>query len=83
MKGQIKYIVEKGVDITFEERKRLTSLYPFDTMEVDDSFLLGSHDDKVRTTILQRAKYWAKIEGEGKQFKTRMTDDGFRIWRTK
>ena len=83
MQGTINYTIEQGFILELEQRKGLTELYPFDTMKVDDSFLLGSFNNTVRTSCLNRAKYFSDQEGKDKKFSSRMTVEGYRIWRIK
>lgn len=81
--GTINYVIEKGFILDHEERKGLNENYPWDKMKVDDSFLLGSFDNKVRNTCMNSCLYFKGKYKTKKDFKSRMTDEGFRIWRTK
>ena len=78
--------IDKAVPIpeTKKTGKR-RSLYPFENMEVNDSFLVPN-PLKLTTLILRNrvnsaAAYHSKIDGM--KFTVRDTVEGIRVWRTK
>lgn len=84
--------IEKGIPIPFE----ITSMYPYEGMEVGDSFLITTEDAKEVTNTRQKisasiAKFINHDSGKFKNwdFKSKMQRNenwdivGFRIWRTK
>ena len=53
-------------------------IYPWDKMEVGDSFLVkGKNAASVRTVV------WFAGKQHGRKFSTRTVDDGVRVWRIK
>lgn len=57
-------------------------IYPFDKMEVGDSFEVA--DFAERNTVASAARSWAKRNKKKMEFQTAATENGkFRIWRTK
>jgi hypothetical protein len=85
-------------DVPMPERKRVLppgrkSLYPFDKLEVNHSFLvafdeLGSTEDnaKLRTRVsraVTSANKAAKDNGTGKFFQVRVEEAGVGVWRTR
>lgn len=55
-------------------------LYPFDIMEVNDSFL--AEGMKTAANLYACISRYVKKEGAGKRFTVRKTEEGFRVWRT-
>lgn len=54
--------------------------YPFRDMEVGDSFLVATKQDRERA----KATLWYFTRsniGKGRKFASRKVDDGYRIWR--
>lgn len=69
--------LQKGIPIP-NKRYGLTSKYPFDNMEVGDSFVASKH------SILSVARNWARINKKDYKFTTRkIAENKIRIWRIK
>ena len=79
--GTINYVIEKGIILEADVRKSLNDNYPWDSLEVGDSFLLGSFDNKVRTACMNSWGYFKRKYKSKMNMKSRMTEEGFRIWR--
>lgn len=67
--------IEKNVELKPSTRNRK---YPFNTMDVGDSFYVQPGLDF--TKIRQAAFAWGKINK--RKFSTRKDGDGYRVWRT-
>jgi hypothetical protein len=67
--------IEKGIP---QNIKSMRMQYPFDKMDVGDSFLVkgGEQGMKARSA----AGNWGKVNG--KKFSTRKVGDDYRVWRT-
>jgi len=79
------YKIEKNIPKT---RGKGNKTYPFDEMEVGDSFLINVPADRKLNTMqaqtLSAALSYASHDGNGKKFTTRrQSDTSFRIWRVK
>jgi len=68
--------VEKGIDVPPRKSRRGKSKYPFDQMDVGDSFL--ARGVKLQTLTTAAAHYGKPL---GKKFTARTLDDGIRVWR--
>lgn len=69
-------VIEKGVPLPQKQQhKKRKSIYPFDEMEVGDSFLIQENDKKVRASACVYAKR------TGKKFSIRKTGTAHRCWR--
>ena len=55
--------------------------YPFDRMEVGDSFFLPPRKDGVLPNVNAAAKQWG--DKRGRKFSVRSVDGGVRVWRVK
>lgn len=69
--------IESGKPIPPDPRKK----YPFDQMEVGDSFFvpLGDNEQRVKKTVSNCARSFGKRVGQ--RFSIRSDGDGIRIWR--
>lgn len=67
--------VEKGITVP---RVRRYTKYPFDKMEVGDSFYC---DGATRNSIASSASRYARNKGQGKKFTIRKEGNGCRCWR--
>lgn len=70
--------IEKGIPIPNTKGRK--SKYPFDKMEVGDSFKLK---DVPKNTVLNAANSWAKRNKKKVKFTIRFIDNVTRIWRIK
>ena len=70
------YEVEKGIEIPGGGKKK----YPWDEMEVGDSFFIPGLGEVPRN-IASSAPTHRKKRGE--KYTTRKVEGGYRIWRTK
>lgn len=73
--------IDKNIEIPKSERKpykRRESKYPFDKMEIGDSFLVpaGMNFLNLRQAIMRRKKTTPE-----EKYKTRQTKEGRRVWR--
>lgn len=75
-------VIDKGLQIPFY-RKFGYSKYPFEIMEIGDSFIAGEYYRGFDISVLSCAKRWAIKNGKGKWcFVTRkVADNKLRIWR--
>lgn len=74
--------IEKNIEITKRKKRQRNNLkYPFNEMEVGDSFLVpvGDEDERVVQRRLVSACKYKKVDGI--KFKTRCLCDGVRVWR--
>ena len=71
----MKVKIEKNVPVP-ERYSRSSAKYPWNTMEVGDSFL--SHVSKIACLVSARAQAERKT---GRKFITRTTPEGVRVWR--
>jgi hypothetical protein len=72
------YTIEKGIPIPPIKQ---ASTYPFNTMEVDDSFLVETDREDIVESARSAAQWHA--QKYGKKFVTRTVEGGLRIWRVK
>lgn len=72
--------IEKGIPIPSRKtgRKPGSSKYPFDSMEVWDSFCASTS----RASLASAARRWAKHNNPKAKFTTKVDVHGTRIWRT-
>lgn len=74
------YTIEKGIAIPNKRTRR--SKYPFDEMELGDSFFVPAKKTQkivvLRSNLLTLAK---RADGSEKKFTTAIQIDGVRIWR--
>lgn len=71
--------IQKGIEMPNTKGRKMK--YPFDTMEVGDSFEYPK--GRAKNSVLSSAKSWAKRNKEKKDFAVRTVDGKFRLWRTK
>lgn len=71
--------VDKNIKITPRSK------YPFNDMEIGDSFLIETDSNHYRkqASTLSLAKKWAIKNNPEAKFATRKVEKGVRIWRTK
>lgn len=80
------YKIEKNIPIPPEEAEDKTEKYPFDGMEVGDSFLVECEPSmrKVyRSTLEVAALDWAIRRESKAKFTARDAFKGVRVWRVK
>ena len=71
--------IEKGVPVTGN-----STTYPFDEMEIGDSFLVSPCDTKGRMKVYASSRYFlSKIKTPKFKFKSRVDADGYRFWKVK
>ena len=82
----MKYKIEKN--IPYKRRaKRTSNNYPFEQMDVGDSFFVAKKDgislNTLRNLLLMRSKYFILKNNNTWKFSSSVIgDDGVRIWRT-
>lgn len=67
--------IDRGIPIPESSGAGRPALFPFEDMEIGDSFLTGGK----QKTISSAASYWAKKLGT--TYATRKTSKGYRVWR--
>lgn len=73
--------IEKNVLIP---KKTTCKKYPFEEMEVGDSFIIGDYTRELMSKYFNAANNWSKKGKYGYKFSVRKTDDcKVRIWRIK
>jgi hypothetical protein len=72
------YAIEKGIPVT--RAFRVPYRYPFNDMEISDSFFVPDGADRIRST---RARCSQVKQQTGKEFIARVVDGGVRVWRVK
>lgn len=82
------YPIESGVPIPPIYRRAVRGnarIYPFETMEVGDSFFVPGTPEEPGTWVQNRvnasANYWLKRYARTRRFLTRQLADGVRCWR--
>lgn len=73
----VEFSVEKGKPLPAYPRRR----YPFDRMEVGDSFWVPVGDNSERTKSNLNGSARAFGRRKGQKFSIRRDEDGFRVWR--
>jgi hypothetical protein len=74
--------IEKGIEVpepSFGRSRR----YPFNKMEVGDSFFVGCAKDDLKSTMTKILSSARGQKAIGKKFTTRVVDGGVRCWRIK
>lgn len=71
------FTIEKGIPVPKQIGAGRKTKYPFDLMEVGDSFLVT--DLKVKTISRSCGTYGKRLE---RKFTSRTVDGGVRVWRT-
>ncbi len=72
------YAIEKGIPVT--RAFRVPYRYPFNDMEISDSFFVPDGAGRIRST---RARCSQVKASTGKEFIARVVDGGVRVWRVK
>lgn len=72
------YEIEKGIPVA--EIQLVDPRYPFEKMEVGDSFFV-KHEGKSRNAVSAAVYYYE--QKLGRDFAQRKVEGGFRIWRIK
>ncbi len=70
------YAVEKGIPVT--RRFREPYKYPFNDMDVGDSFFIPNGQDRIRSA---RARCSQVKANTGREYIARIVDGGVRVWR--
>ena len=77
-----KFEIEKGVPL-----KKNHTTYPFDKMEIGDSFYIPIGDHRkiqsVHTMICTASRMYCLTEKQDKKFTTVKDENGVRVWRIK
>lgn len=71
------FTIEKGIPVSKRVGAGRETKYPFDLMEVGDSFLVT--DLKVKTISRTCCRYGKRLS---RKFVSRTVDGGVRVWRT-
>ena len=78
-------VIEKNIPIAKKERKGMNSEYPWDKMEIGDSFHVdvpeGKKINTVQSSVHAIARIYALYNHLNIKFTTRKEEGGFRIWR--
>jgi len=75
----MKYKIEKEIK---RPKPGTCRKYPFNKMEVGDSFIIGEYTREAMCRCSNAARNWAKKVENGYRFSVRKTEDGnVRIWR--
>lgn len=69
--------IEKNISVPAAQNVGRPRIYPFAEMEIGDSFLLPTAE---KDRVGQAAKAWKARHG-GWNYRTRVLDEGIRIWR--
>lgn len=78
--GALRPGVEKGIPMPPPMKQRRVDKYPFERMEVGDSFLVRTLKDR-KTTATSAWQFARSEAGRGKRFSSRKVTDGYRFWR--
>jgi hypothetical protein len=70
------YKIEKGIELSSTPRGR-RGLYPFDKMEVGDSFIVENRADRQKVRVASN-NYYRKYKS---RFTVRQWEDKWRCWR--
>lgn len=71
------FTIEKGIPVPKQVGAGRRNKYPFDAMEVGDSFFIK--DTKVKTISRTCGHHGKRL---GRKFASRTVDGGVRVWRT-
>lgn len=71
------FTIEKGIPVPKQVGAGRRNKYPFDAMEVGDSFFIK--DGKVKTFSRTCGHHGKRL---GRRFASRTVDGGVRVWRT-
>lgn len=74
------YKIEKGIEIPKQRRE---CKFPFNDMDVGDSFVYSEYSRSNMTSISNAARNWARARKNGFVFSCRKMDNKIRIWRIK
>jgi hypothetical protein len=81
------YKIEKGIDIpksTNNGKRGNPRRYPFDKMEIGDSFFVESKNlSKARNSITSCAAIYTKKHNPEAKFMSLTIENGIRVWRIK
>ena len=75
------YKVEKDVPIPENVSRGSKSKYPWDEMEVGDSFFVADADKRKKKSISATISQHRKLNKNFGRFVTRSIDGGLRVWR--
>lgn len=73
------YKIEKNIQIPLKRTRK----YPFDEMEVGDSFMIEGYTPKKIVSITSSANSFCKTHRNGWKFTVRKIEGDIRIWRVK
>lgn len=68
--------IEKGITMPERQNKRKV-IYPFDNMNVGDSFFVGNASHAKMTAAIQ----YRQRKAPSRKYAARMVDGGVRVWR--
>ena len=76
---EYKYNIEKGIPLP-----STYSNYPFELMEIGDSFSIGKYDIETSRNVRSAARHWTVRNKNNKKFTVRkQRDNTVRVWRIK
>lgn len=77
------YTIEANIPVAKKQMPRRLNAkcyrYPFDKMEVGDSFFFEGHPITGSANVRAAAQIWGKRRG--RKFTVRAVPDGYRVWR--
>lgn len=74
------YIIEKNIEIPPKQSRRKTC-YPWEGMQVGDSFLVPGPGTAEQQGKIGNAAY-SRSNQDGRKYTTRCVEGGVRVWRT-
>lgn len=76
----MKYIIEKNIPIPDKSNRK----YPWDKMEVGDSFLINEYSPAKLNNVMSSSKMYASLRNLDVKFVARKVGENqIRVWRTK
>lgn len=76
------YKIEKGIEIV--RKKTITNRFPFEKMDIGDSFLIPKNDQdplKARASIYAAVKSFNTFNSKTHKVSSRVEEGGLRVWR--
>lgn len=73
--------IEKGIVIP--EKKKKEYKYPTNKLKVGESFLMSEEKNQKAKSTAKTVVYMSKKRYAPKKFECHLTEEGYRIWRTK
>ncbi|MBA7529769.1 hypothetical protein ES705_21968 [subsurface metagenome] len=82
MNKEYDIVIEK--DIPIPDACELSRKYPFQKMNIGDSFTIEATQEninKLRSSVATAAYSWAKRKGDDRKFSTRVNGNEIGVWR--